>query len=135
MGRYKRPRTLNTVTFLLIIILGGGGYWVSKMWPIFRAKSTSKVILRNAANKFFSFHHHRGTLRGDEERALRQDVIRQFRELGVTDPNLEVTLEEEPKFIRVGANFTMQVKFFWDKKPQVHVLSPSAETSTERPFQ
>lgn len=135
MGRYKQPRRLNWVTLLLLAVGAAGVYGVARFGPALRMRWRASEIVGQAVYRLYRYSYHTGALRGEEERALREEVVGRLHAIGVTDPEMAVSFAQSDKQLTVSVEYTVEVRHFWSSLPTRLRFHPTASTTTERPFQ
>ncbi|MCA9670229.1 MAG: hypothetical protein KC503_31760 [Myxococcales bacterium] len=125
MGKYKKPRRINAVSFLLILALIGCGYAGWKFGPPYWRKWGVKRVLSEAANSAFRL---RGALANDSQRldALRDRTRQKVREAGVVDPSLRIHVTLEQNRVAVSAEYHEIIQHLFIKKLTKLYFHPSA---------
>jgi hypothetical protein len=116
MGRYKKPRRLNPISFVLILALLGCGYAGWKFGPPYWRKWRVKRLIDEAANWGYK---RRGALGSEPSMmdTLRERTRRQIRSAGVVDPSLRIHIKVDRQRIWVSAEYNELIQHLFIKKP------------------
>ena len=130
--RYRKPRSINTVSFALLLLLGLAVYVIVCTWPVYSLSSRAKGVLLDALPMLY-----RANLRPEGTASamikdLKKSVPQELRKLGVKDPNLEVVFSRSKEEVAIEAHFVAPAFFpVIDKTFEFH-LSPRAVTDAAR---
>lgn len=103
--KYRKPRTLNWVTFALLALVGLTVYLLIYMWPVYSASSRAKGILWDHVPALY-----KANLRGDDVAAAMIDDIKisianELHKAGIDDKGAKIVLARNPKEIRLEVHF------------------------------
>lgn len=107
MGRvsYKKPRKLNFVSFVLIVILAVVIYGSIKFGPPYYRKWKAKGPLSNAANAVYPKRNlPEENLQAYFEK-LKKEVTAELRTIGITDPGLQIHISKVGTEVTVTADY------------------------------
>jgi hypothetical protein len=130
--KYKKPRSINTVSVGLLLMLGLGVYLLVYSWPVYSLSSRAKGVLLDALPILY-----RANLRSEATasgiiRDLKKSVSQELHKQGVRDPNLEVIFSRSKEEVSIEARFVATASFpVIDKTWDFH-LSPRAVTDAAR---
>jgi hypothetical protein len=101
--RYDKPRKLNMVSFLLLLMAGAAVYCVVQFGPPYYRKWKAQGVLTDAANKVYP----KRMVTESEQfiGQVREETERELRSLGIKDPALRITVEKSMKQVGVGAEY------------------------------
>ena len=130
--KYKKPRSINAVSIMLLLLLGLAVYVIVCTWPVYTLSSRAKGVLLDALPALY-----RGNLRSDETAAsvikdLNKGITQELRKLGVKDPKLEVVFSRSKKEVSIEAHFVAPAFFPVINKSYDFHLSPRAVTDAAR---
>ena len=120
MADVKQPRKLNVVSFLLLAAVMAALYSAVKFGPAYWRKWKVQGVLSATANVIYP--RRRDVAAGTADlRQVREDTVRQLRELGITDPALRVDFSANAREIIVSADYQEQVTHpFVNKTTSLH---------------
>lgn len=105
---YKKPRAINPVSISVFLILGAMVYLAYCYWPTIRLKSNAKSEMQDALVQFYrlNLRQDKHTLRNKEalEKTLRANLLK----VGVTDPELQIVVDMNPKTVSLETRFVSQ---------------------------
>lgn len=135
MGKYKKPRKLNPVSFLLLLLVLAAGYAGFQFGPAYYRKWRAKGILSDSANRAYPKRFKEGWERDDAVEVIRKSTVKQLQDLGINDPELQVKIEFRAKEISATATYKVVVKHPLVNKITTLYFRPHSEVSAgERPF-
>lgn len=135
MGRYKQPRRLNFVSFLLALVLVAAGYSGYQFGPHYYHKWKAKGILSDAANKTYPKRMMDGWELQTFLSELQTKTEKRLKQVGIEDPKLDVKITVRAKEIEAQANYVVIINHPFVKKSTTLYFRPKSTISTsERPF-
>jgi hypothetical protein len=130
--RYKKPRSINTVSVGLLVLLGIAVYVAIYTWPVYTLSSRAKGVLLDAIPMLY-----RANLRSTDVASamindLKKSVPTALRKEGVRDPNLEIVFARSKEEVSIEAHFAATAFFPVVNKTVEFHLSPRAVTDAAR---
>jgi hypothetical protein len=130
--RYKKPRSINTVSVGLLVLLGIAVYVAIYTWPVYTLSSRAKGVLLDAIPMLY-----RANLRPTDVALamindLKKSVPKALRKEGVRDPNLELVFARSKEEVSIEAHFVATAFFPGINKTVEFHLSPRAVTDAAR---
>ena len=130
--RYKKPRSINTVSVGLLVLLGIAVYVAIYTWPVYTLSSRAKGVLLDAIPMLY-----RANLRSTDVASamindLKKSVPTALRKEGVRDPNLEIVFSRSKEEVSIEAHFVATAFFPVINKTCEFHLSPRAVTDAAR---
>ena len=130
--KYRKPRSINTVSLALLALLGLGIYLIIATWPVYSLSSRAKGVLLDALPVLY-----RANLRPESTasvmiRDLKKSIPQDLRKQGVRDPNLEVILSRSKEEVSIEAHFAVRAVFPGINKTFDFHLSPRVVTDSAR---
>jgi hypothetical protein len=130
--RYKKPRSINSVSVILVLMFGIAAYVLVCTWPVYSLSSRAKGTLLDALPMLY-----RANLRPDSVASvmignLKKAVPAELRKAGVKDPNLEVVFSRDKEEVSIEAHFVATAFFPVINKTVEFHLSPRAVTDSAR---
>jgi hypothetical protein len=130
--KYKKPRMINGVSIVLLLIMGMGVYLAVFTWPVYSLSSRAKGVLLDALPMLY-----RANLRPEATALamisdLKKNIPIELRKAGVKDPRLELVFTRSKQEVSIEAHFVASAFFpVIDKTYEFH-LSPRAATDAAR---
>ncbi len=135
MGRYKKPRKLNFVSFLLAVAALAAGYSGFQFGPHYYHKWKAKGILSDAANRAYPKRMKEGWELHEFLTALQTKTEKRLKDVGIEDPKLDVKITMGQKDIVAKASYVVIVKHpFVDKKTTLYFRPTVAISKSARSF-
>jgi hypothetical protein len=130
--KYKKPRSINTVSFGLLLLLGLAAYLIVYTWPVYSLSSRAKGVLLDALPMLY-----RANLRPENVASamigdLKKSVPQNLRKQGVKDPKLEVVFARSKEEVSIEAHFVATASFPVINKTIEFNLSPRVVTDAAR---
>jgi hypothetical protein len=130
--KYKKPGTINWVTFALLLGAGLAGYLLVYLWPVYRASSRVKGILWDHVPALY-----KANLRGDEVASVMIDDIKtsiaaELQKAGINDKNAKILLYRNPKEIALEVRFKSAAHFPVPDRTFEFDLSPKVVSDATR---
>jgi hypothetical protein len=130
--KYKKPRSINTVSLALLALLGLAIYLVVATWPVYSLSSRCKGVLLDALPILYRANLRPEAVASTMIRDLKKSIPQDLRKQGVKDPNLEVVLSRNKEEVSIEAHFVVRAVFpVIDKTFDFH-LSPRVVTDSAR---
>ncbi len=130
--KYKRPRTLNWVSFAMLLMAGLIAYALVYLWPVYTAQSRVKGILWDHIPALY-----KANLRGpDVAQAMIDDIktgiATEMRKAGINDKAAKIFIYRNVKEIALEVRFTAKAHFpVPDRTFEFH-LSPKVVSDATR---
>ena len=130
--KYKKPHSLNVMTFVL---LGGAGlvvYVLYYMWPVYSASSRAKGILYDHVHALY-----KANLRGaDVSRSMIEEIkisiAKELDKAGINSKAAKIFITHDPKEITLEVRFKTRAQFpFPDRTFEIEV-SPKVVSDATR---
>ena len=130
--KYKKPRAINGVSVVLLLLVAIGVYVLVYTWPVYSLSSRAKGVLLDAIPMLY-----RANLRSDAVASsmigeLKKSVPLSLRKEGVKDPHLEVIFSRNKEEVSIEAHFAVKAFFPVINKTFEFNLSPRAVTDSAR---
>jgi hypothetical protein len=130
--KYRKPRTLNVVTFMLLGSMGLVAYILICLWPVYSSSARVKNILLDHVPALY-----RANLRPDDvARAMMEDIktsiAAQLGKAGINDKGVKIFLTRSPKEIGLEARFVAHAHFPFPDRTFDFNLSPKVVSDATR---
>jgi hypothetical protein len=130
--KYRKPRTLNWVTFMLVGMVGISVYLAVYLWPVYSSHSRVKGILLDHIPTLY-----KANLRPDDTmRAMidemKLSIAKDLKKAGINDKAVKLYIRRNPKEIELEARFKAYARFPWPDKTFEFNLSPRVVSDATR---
>jgi hypothetical protein len=130
--KYRKPRTLNWVTFALLFAAGFAAYLLVYLWPVYTASSRAKGILYDHVPALY-----KANLRGEDvARAMIEDIktsiYAELHKAGINDKAAKVFIYRNPKEIGLEVRFKAKAHFPVPDRTFEFELSPKVVSDAAR---
>lgn len=127
--RYRKPRTLNWVSFLLLALAGLGAYLIIYLWPVYTAHSRVRGILLDHVPALY-----KANLRSDRTmmEEIRTSIADAVKKAGINDKAMKIYLRGNPKVIELEAHFKARAHFPWPERTYEFDLKPKVVSDATR---
>jgi hypothetical protein len=130
--KYKKPRSINTVSVGLVLLIGLLVYVGVYTWPVYSLSSRAKGVLLEALPLLYRANLRPESIALSMINDLKKSIPESLRKAGVRDPNLEVVLSRSKKEVSIEAHFSATAFFPVINKTYAFELSPRAVTDAAR---
>ena len=130
--KYRKPRSINTVSFGLLVLLGIAVYLVVYTWPVYTLSSRAKGVLLDAIPMLYRANLRSTDVASAMINELKKSVPTALRKEGVKDPNLELVFARSKTEVSIEAHFVATAFFPVINKTMEFHLSPRAVTDAAR---
>jgi hypothetical protein len=130
--KYRKPRSVNLVTFVLLAGVGLTAYLLVYLWPVYSASSRARAILYDHVPALY-----KANLRGpDVSRAMMEDIktsiAKELDKAGISDKTAKVFLTRDPKEIALEVRFKAKAHFPFPDRTFEFNLSPKVVSDATR---
>lgn len=130
--KYKKPRTLNLVTILLLLLFGFAGYALVYLWPVYTLSSRVKGLLHDQIPTLYS-----ANLRSDDTaqtmiEAIKASLAEELHKIGVNDKAAKIFVYRSPKEIGLEVRFKAKAHFPYPDRTFEFDLSPKVVSDATR---
>lgn len=129
---YKKPNRFNSVTLILLFIVGLVAYLGFVFWPVVVMRSRARSELQEVILEVWRVNLLPAALASRDIAALKTKTIGKLRQVGIADKKLQIVIDRNPKRVWIQANFSIEVYFPWLDKRELIPVSPRAETDAAR---
>jgi hypothetical protein len=118
--RYRKPRKLNWVTILVLIVLVGGGYFAVKYVPVYWQRHKVEEILVDVGMQSADLPDLNDKDLAAEEERLLEEARTRIQALGVGGPDgVDLDVSYDPDYTYISASYSVTVNHVIGKP---HVL-------------
>jgi hypothetical protein len=129
---YRKPRSFNVVSLLLLASVGLAAYLLVYLWPVYSASSRAKGILYDHVPALY-----KANLRGaDVSRGMMEDIktsiAKELAKAGINDKSAKIFLTHNPKEITLEVRFKTKAHFPFPDKTYEFEVSPKVVSDATR---
>jgi hypothetical protein len=130
--KYKKPGSLNWVSFALLFCIGFGIYVGIYLWPVYALSSRAKNVLYDHVPALY-----KANLRGDDvARAMIEDIktsiATELHKAGINDKAAKIFIYRNPKEIGLEVRFKAKAHFPFPDRTYEIDLSPKVVSDATR---
>ncbi len=130
--KYRKPRTLNIVTLLILGVIGLFVYLAVYLWPVYSTRSRVRGILLDHIPALY-----KANLRPDDVAPLMIEDIKnslraELQKLGLNEKAVKIFIRRSPKEIEIETRFTAKAHFPWPDKTFEFDLAPKVVSDATR---
>ena len=130
--KYRKPRSLNLVTFMLLAGVGLIAYLLVYLWPVYSASARAKGILLDHVPALY-----KANLRSDDvTRAMMEDIktsiAKELDKAGINSKGAKIFLTRDPKEITLEVRFKTRAHFPFPDRTFEFEVSPKVVSDATR---
>lgn len=130
--KYRKPRTLNWVTFALVGAAGLAVYVTVNLWPVYAIRTRAKGILLDHVPALY-----KANLRSDEVsrtmiEEIKVSIATELKKAGINDKATKLFLRHNPKELELELRFKTKVHFPFPDKTYEFDLAPTVVSDATR---
>jgi len=130
--KYKKPHTLNWVSFAMVLAAGLVAYVVVYLWPVYTAASRVKGILWDHIPALYKANLRPPDVCQSMIEDIKTGIATEIRKAGVNDKAAKIFIYRNPKEIGLEVQFTAKARFpVPDRTFEFH-LSPKVVSDATR---
>ena len=130
--KYRKPRTINSVTFLLLGAVALLVYLVVCLWPVYSTRSRVRGILHDHVPALYKAN----LLPPEATHLLLEDIKNSIRaelqKAGINEKGVKLFLRHNPKELEIEARFKAKAHFPWPDKTFEFDLAPKVVSDATR---
>jgi hypothetical protein len=130
--KYRKPRTLNWVTFMLLAAVGLFVYLVIYLWPVYSTRSRVKGIMLDHIPALY-----KANLRPDDVAPIMIEDIKgsiraELQKLGLNEKAVKLFLRRSPKEIEIEIRYKSKAHFPYPDRTYEFDLAPKVVSDATR---
>jgi hypothetical protein len=129
--KYRKPRSFNIVTFIMLLMLGLTGYVVVYLWPVYTTSSRVKSMLHDQIPALY-----KANLRGDDAlsmvETIKENIAKELEKIGVNPKAAKIFISRSPKEIGIEVRFKSQAHFPYPDRVVEFEVSPKVVSDATR---
>lgn len=110
MGRYKKPRSLNWVSLLVLLVLAGVMYGAVQFGPVYYRKWQARAIIGKLANKIYAKRGLGADQRAEYVAENEAMALKRLRRIGVTDPDMAIEIEIGDRWVMTKTEYVEKIR-------------------------
>ena len=130
--KYRKPRSFNWVTFMLLAVAGLVVYLLVYLWPVYSLRSRARGILLDQVPMFYKANLLPENVAQPMMDKVRANIRTELAKLGVNDKAAKIYLRRGQKEIELEVQFKARAHFPWPDKTYEFNLSPKVVTDATR---
>jgi hypothetical protein len=130
--KYRKPHTLNWVSFMLLGLVGLFVYLAIYLWPVYSTRSRVRGILLDHVPMLY-----KANLRPTEVTQVMLEDIKtsiraEIQKAGINEKTVKIYLRHNPKEIELEVRFKARAHFPWPDKTFEFDLAPKVVSDATR---
>ena len=130
--KYRKPRAVNWVSFMLVGLAGLFAYLAVYLWPVYATHSHVRGILLDHVPAF-----HKANLMPDGVcrqmmEDIRTSIAKRLQQAGINEKAVKIYLRRGKREIELEARLKAYVRFPWPDKTFAFDISPKVVTDARR---
>jgi hypothetical protein len=130
--KYRKPRTINWVTFLLVGVAGLFVYLIVYLWPVYSVHSRVKGILLDQVPALYKANLMPDEVSRPMMEGIKNTIAAELKKLGINDKAAKIFLRRNPKEIELEVRFKAKAHFPWPDKTYEFNLAPRVVSDATR---
>lgn len=130
--KYRKPRTINWVTFLLVGVAGLFVYVIIYLWPVYSVHSRVKGILLDQVPALYKANLMPDEVSRPMMEGIKNTIAAELKKLGINDKAAKIFLRRNPKEIELEVRFKAKAHFPWPDKTYEFNLAPRVVSDATR---
>jgi hypothetical protein len=132
--KYRKPRTINWVTFMLVGVAGLLVYLIIYLWPVYSVHSRVKGILLDHVPALYKANLMPDEVSRPMMEGIKNSIAAELNTVGVNDKAAKIFLRRNPKAkeIELEVRFKAKAHFPWPDKTFEFNLAPKVVSDATR---
>jgi hypothetical protein len=130
--KYRKPRSFNVVSVLLLGSLGLGAYLLVCLWPVYSASSRAKGILYDHVPALYKANLRGADVSHGMMEAIKTSIAKELDKAGINDKAAKIVLTHNPKEITLEVRFKTKAHFPFPDKTYEFEVSPKVVSDATR---
>jgi hypothetical protein len=126
------PRSFNIVSFIMLLAMAAAGYGVWKFFPVYFTAWQVDRVLSDGASQSYKINRMREPLQSKSKADLIEIIRRKVVALGVTDPDMTVSVDFDGTQANAVCDYTVVVNHPFGDKVTVLPMHRTATTDLKR---
>jgi hypothetical protein len=129
--KYRKPRSFNSVTFIILLVLGLSGYVLVCLWPVYTASARVTSMLHDQIPALY-----KANLRPDSASSMveviKEDIAKELEKLGINEKAAKIFISRSPQEIGIEVRFKAKAHFPYPDRVVEFDLSPKVVSDATR---
>jgi hypothetical protein len=130
--RYKKPRTFNLVTFLLLVGTGLVAYVLVCLWPVYSSSSRVKGLLYDQIPALYTANLRPDDISRGMIEAIKENLAAEMKKNGINDKGARIFVYRNPKEIGLEVRFKTKAHFPFPERTFEFEMSPKVVSDATR---
>jgi hypothetical protein len=130
--KYRKPRSFNWVTFMLLGVAGLLVYVVVCLWPVYSVRARVKGILLDHVPALYKANLRRDDVQRNMLAEIRTSIAAELNKAGINDKAVKIFLRHNPKEIELEVRFKAKAHFPYPDKTYEFDLAPKVVSDATR---
>jgi hypothetical protein len=130
--KYRKPRSFNWVTFMLLGVAGLLVYVVVCLWPVYSVRARVKGILLDHVPALYKANLRRDDVQRNMLAEIRTSIAAELNKVGINDKAVKIFLRHNPKEIELEVRFKAKAHFPYPDKTYEFDLAPKVVSDATR---
>jgi hypothetical protein len=130
--KYRKPRSLNWVTFMLLGVVGLIVYASVYMWPVYSTKSRVKGILLDQVPALYKANLRSDAVASEMIEEIKTNIRKEMEKAGIKDKAVKIFVRRNPKVVELEARFKVKARFPWPDRTFEFELAPTVISDATR---
>ena len=130
--KYKKPRSINLVSFLLLGFGGLIAYLLVYLWPVYSASSRAKGILYDHVPALYKANLRSSDVSQTMLEDIKTSIAKELDKAGINSKGAKIILTRSPKEIGLEVRFKAQAHFPYPDKTYEFEVSPKVVSDATR---
>jgi hypothetical protein len=130
--KYRKPRSINVVTFLLLGSVGLGVYLLVCLWPVYSASSRAKGILYDHVPALYKANLLSADISRGMMETIKTSIAKEMDKAGINSKGAKIFLTRDPKEITLEVRFMTRAHFPFPDKTYEFEVSPKVVSDATR---
>jgi hypothetical protein len=130
--KYRKPHTLNWVTFMLVGMAGLFVYVLVCLWPVYSTRARVKGILLDHVPPLYKANLVPDDTSRMMMQQIRASIAAELKKAGINDNAVKIFLRKNPKQVELEARFKVKAHFPYPDKTFEFDVSPKVISDATR---
>jgi hypothetical protein len=130
--KYRKPHSLNWVSFALVLGLGLMAYLGYYLWPVYTASSRAKAILWDHIPALYKANLRGSELAGSMIEDIKTSIAAELAKAGINDKAAKIFISRNPQEIALEVRFKARARFPFPDRSFEFELSPKVVSDATR---
>jgi hypothetical protein len=130
--KYRKPGSLNWVTFMLVGMAGVFVYLAVCLWPVYSTRSRVKGILLDHVPILYKANLRPAEVAANMIEDMKTSIRTELKKAGINEKGVKLFVKRDPKEIEMEARLKVKAHFRWLEKTYEFDLAPKVVSDATR---